>query len=103
QAMPEALVKSARRVCRGGETTVTLSGQLFMRAKITVDPSKKPKAIDYVLTGGPDKGKTQLGIYEIEDDTLKTCFAAPGKPRPADFTTATGSSRTLSVWKRTSP
>lgn len=103
QRLPDTLVKNSHRTCKGGETTVMIGSQLFMKAKITVDPSKKPKAIDYLLTDGLDKGKTQLGIYELNGDTLKTCFSAPGKPRPGDFTTAAGSGRTLSVWKRAKP
>src|SRR5215216_2242606 len=100
QAMPEEMRKTAKRVVKDGETTVTIGGQLFMKAKFTIDPAKKPKAIDYTMTGGPTEGKTQLGIYELDGDTVKFCFAAPGKDRPTDFTAKEGSHRTLSVWKR---
>ena len=58
-----------------------------------------PEAIDYVLLEGPNKGKTLLGIYELTGDTLKSCFAAPGKDRPTDFATKAGDLRTLSAWK----
>jgi uncharacterized protein (TIGR03067 family) len=100
QALPEELVKGARRVAKAGETTVTVGGQQFLKAKFTVDPSKKPKAIDYTLSDGPNKGKTQLGIYELDGDTVKFCFAAPGKDRPKEFKTVADSGLTLSVWKR---
>jgi uncharacterized protein (TIGR03067 family) len=73
---------------------------VFFKAKVTIDPTKKPKAIDYEMTEGPTKGKTHLGIYELDGDTVKFCFAAPGKDRPADFTSKEGSERTLSVWKK---
>jgi len=100
QSMPEEMRKTARRVVKDGETTVTIGDRLFMKAKFTVDPAKKPKTIDYTMTGGPTEGKTQLGIYELDGDTVKFCFSAPGKDRPTDFTTKEGSGRTLSVWKR---
>jgi uncharacterized protein (TIGR03067 family) len=100
QSMPDEMRKTAKRVVKDGETTVTIGGQLFMKAKFTIDPAKKPKTIDYTMTGGPTEGKTQLGIYELDGDTVKFCFAAPGKDRPTDFTTKAGSGRTLSVWKR---
>ncbi len=100
QPLPAEYVKGARRVARDGETTVMIGGRLFMKARYTVDPGKNPKAIDYVMTGGPTKGKTQLGIYELDGDKVKFCFAAPGKERPKEFTTGEGSGRTLSVWKR---
>lgn len=100
QPMPEEFRKSAKRVAKDGETTVMIAGQLFMKAKFTVDPSKKPKHVDYVMTGGLTKGKTQLGIYELDGDTVKFCFSSPGKERPPDFSTKEGSGRVLSVWKR---
>jgi uncharacterized protein (TIGR03067 family) len=100
QPLPADYLKSARRVAKEGVTTVTINGQLFMKAKFAIDPAKKPKTIDYTMTDGPTKGKTQLGIYELNGDTVKFCFAAPGKERPAEFKTQEGSGRTLSVWKR---
>src|SRR5580700_8386142 len=99
-AMPEATVKTGKRVAKDGETTITVSGQIYFKAKFSIDPSKKPKAIDYEMTEGPTKGKTHLGIYELDGDTVKFCFAAPGKDRPSDFAAKEGSERTLSVWKR---
>ena len=100
QAMPDDMRKQMKRVCKGDETTTTMSGQVFLKAKITIDPSKKPKTIDYEMTEGLTKGKKQLGIYEVEGDTFKSCFAAPGTERPADFSSKPGDQRTLSVWKR---
>jgi uncharacterized protein (TIGR03067 family) len=100
QPLPAEYVKGAKRVAREDETTVMIGGRLFLKARYTIDPSKKPKTIDYAMTGGPTKGKTQLGIYELDADTVKFCFAAPGKDRPGEFTTKAGSGRTLSVWKR---
>jgi uncharacterized protein (TIGR03067 family) len=101
QVMPKETVKSGKRVAKDGETTITIGGRVFFKAKFTIDPTKKPKAIDYMMTEGPTKGKTHLGIYELDRDTLKFCFAAPGKDRPTEFTAKEGSQRTLSIWKRT--
>ena len=100
QAMPEQLRKQMKRICKGDELTATMSGQVFFKATITVDPSKNPKTIDYQMTEGFTKGKTQLGIYELDGDTLKSCFSAAGAQRPKDFTTKPGDGRTVSVWKR---
>ncbi len=100
QPMPDDMLKQMKRVCKGDETTTTMGGQLFIKAKIILDPSKTPKTIDYVMLDGFTKGKTQLGIYEVDGDTFKSCFAAPGAERPTDFTSKPGDRRTLSVWKR---
>jgi len=96
--VPDAMLSDCKRVCKEGETTVTLGGQLFLKAKFTLDPSKKPKTIDYDVIDGPTKGKKQLGIYELEADTVKFCFAKPDSGRPSDF--KPGEGRTSSVWKR---
>jgi uncharacterized protein (TIGR03067 family) len=89
-----------KRICKGDETTTTMAGQIFFKAKITIDPSKKPKTIDYQMTEGFTKGKNQLGIYEVDGDTFKSCFGKPGAERPTDFTGKPGDGRTVSVWKR---
>src|SRR5207248_4045578 len=86
QPMPEDILKQMKRVCKGDEVTVTMGTQTFLKAKITIDPSSKPKTIDYDMTDGFSKGKKQLGIYELDGDSFKACFAAPGGERPTDFT-----------------
>jgi len=99
-ALPDATARTGKRVARDGETTISFGGQVYFKAKFTIDPAKKPRQIDYVMTEGPTKGKTHLGIYELDGDTVRFCFAAPGAERPTDFTAKEGSQRTLSVWKR---
>ena len=98
--VPDSMLGNSKRVCKGDETTVTIGGQLLMKAKFALDPSKKPKTIDYEMIEGFTKGKKQLGIYELNGDTVKFCFGSPGAERPPDFTSKPGDGRTLSVWKR---
>jgi uncharacterized protein (TIGR03067 family) len=99
--MPDAMAHNFQRVCRDNVLTVTNGEQLVMKAKITLDPSKTPKTIDYEVIDGPTKGKTHLGIYELDGETFKSCFAAPGEDRPTDFTSKSGDRRTASEWKKT--
>ena len=47
-----------------------------------VDPTKNPATIDFLVTKGPDAGKTQLGIYKLDGSTLKN-WLRPGGPREA--------------------
>jgi uncharacterized protein (TIGR03067 family) len=98
QSMPDDTRKQMKRVCKGDEITVTMGGQIFLKAKIAIDPSKKPKTIDYDMTDGFSKGKKQLGIYELNGDTFKACFNSPGSERPKEF--KAGDGLTLSEWKR---
>ena len=103
QPMPAEMRKQMKRVCQGNEATTMMGTQVYLKAKITLDPTRKPKIIDYEMTDGLTKGKTQLGIYEVEGDTFKACFGKPGAERPTDFTTKPGDGRTLSVWQREKP
>ncbi len=100
QPMPDEMLKQMKRVCVGDEATITMGGQVFIKAKITINPSKKPKTIDYQMTGGFTSGKKQLGIYELDGDMFRSCFSAPGGERPTDFTSKPGYQHTSSVWKR---
>jgi uncharacterized protein (TIGR03067 family) len=97
---PAESAKTGKRICKGDQVTVTFGGMMIMKATIMLDATKNPKTIDYKLTDGPNKGKTQLGIYELKDDTFKSCFAAPDHERPTEFETKPGDGRTLSVWKK---
>lgn len=62
------------------------------------------RTIDFSITSGNDKGKFQLGIYEVDGDDLKLCFAAPGTAdRPMKFASkANGAEYILSTLKRQS-
>jgi uncharacterized protein (TIGR03067 family) len=55
--MPKELVQTGKRSAKDGETTITIGGQVYFKARYSIDPAKKPKAIDYVMTEGPTKGK----------------------------------------------
>ena len=92
-----------KRVYAGREVTITMAGQLYFKATITLDTTASPRTIDYHMTGGPTVGAVQLGIYAIAGDTVRFCFAAPGASRPPVFTTVAADGRTLSTWVRVKP
>jgi uncharacterized protein (TIGR03067 family) len=98
QPMPEEMRKEMKRICKGDEITVLMGDRVFLKAKLTLDPSKNPKTIDYEMTEGYTKGKKHPGIYELNGDTFKACFNAPGAERPTEF--KAGEGLTLSEWKR---
>jgi len=85
-----------------GRASVKKADQLLFDGTIKIDPAKKPKTLDATQTSeGENKGKTFLGIYEIEGDTLRICSAEPaGKDRPAEFSSKPGSGFFLRVYKR---
>jgi uncharacterized protein (TIGR03067 family) len=94
-------VKGAKLIVKGNTWSIPGSdvgtGQ---EGTFTVDPTKKPKQTDSTTGGGPDKGKTWKGIYELKGDTQKVCLAPPGKDRPKEFSSEPGSGHLLQVWKR---
>jgi uncharacterized protein (TIGR03067 family) len=100
QPMPEDMLKQMKRVCKGDETTTTINGQVFMKAKFSLNPTNNPKTIDYQMLEGFTKGKTQLGIYEVQGDKFKACFSQPGAERPTEF--KAGEGITFSIWQRKS-
>lgn len=87
------------RTMAGNETKVVFGGQTMVHAKVRIDESTAPAAIDYLSIGRGGKTITR-GIFEWAGDQARFCMAAPGNPRPSDFSSEVGSGRTLSQWKR---
>jgi uncharacterized protein (TIGR03067 family) len=70
------------------------------KASYKLDLKHRPHAITMKALDGPDKGKPALGIFQLEGDTLKLCYALPGERSPEDFTTRPGSRHMLFILKR---
>ena len=88
-----------KRITRGHVTTVVAGPQVFLKASFTLDPSKKPNAIDYVNLEGASAGTSQAGIFELSGKALTICMSAPGRPRPADFSSTSGDGRSYTTWR----
>src|SRR5205807_79753 len=78
--MPEDRLKDRKLVLKGSAYSWT-SGAKGEAGTFTLDPTKRPKAINSTPTDGTNKGKTRKGIYAIEGETLKFCFAVSGQER----------------------
>jgi uncharacterized protein (TIGR03067 family) len=98
--LPEVMLPAFRRILKGDELAVMNGDELIMKAKVTLDPTKNPKTIDYEVIDGPSKGAKQLGIYELNGESYKSCFAAPDEERPTEFSSKQGDHRTFSIWQR---
>jgi len=83
-----------------GMFSVRLGDQVIIEGTIKIDPAKKPKTVDTTYSTGENKGKVAKGIYEIDGDTYRLCFAQPGSERPKEFSAKAGSGNTLIVYKR---
>ena len=100
----KAMEEDAKKltVVNGSDGTWSLhsEGKEISKGTSTIDPTKKPKSIDFTPTEGEGKGKLHLGIYELGEKTRKLCFAAPGKDRPAEFASMPGSEHILVTFER---
>jgi uncharacterized protein (TIGR03067 family) len=101
--LKDDMVKWCRRITRGDVTRVVAGPQVMVEARFTVDESKRPHAIDYANLAGPQKGKKQAGICERRGDVLEVCMAAPGKPRPKEFSSTAGDGRSYTTWRFEKP
>ena len=98
----EEEVKKVKLVVTGNKFRFLEGSEVGTSAEgtFTLNATKKPKATDSTANSGPDKGKTFLGIYDIEGETHKVCFAPPGKDRPKKMESEKGSGLLLIVLKR---
>ncbi len=99
QPLAAAMLSYGSRTMRGNETKVIFGGQVMVHAKIRLDESPTPIAVDYLNVGRGAKTVT-LGIMELHGDLARFCTAPAGGPRPAAFSSDPGSGRIFSEWKR---
>lgn len=78
-----AELKTMRLVVKGNEFTFT-NKDASISGKFTLDSTKTPKTIDFVLTGGKPDEKFQ-GVYEIRGERRLSCFALPKEKRPQEL------------------
>ena len=95
---------NVRMVFKGERFTVKAGDKILGEGTFKIDPSQKPKAMEQTSATGPGKGKTSLGIYELDGDTLRTCFTPAGKTdRPKEFGSKAGTEHELATYKREKP
>lgn len=81
-------------------------GQLLGVAKTPyrLNITSTSRGIDLMPTYPPNQGKTVLGIYSLEGDTLTLCLQRRAAPnRPTEFTSARQSNCELIVLERRKP
>jgi uncharacterized protein (TIGR03067 family) len=101
--VPEDQLKelNLQLIFAGDKYTERIGGKVNEEGTIKIDTTKKPATIDLNIRTGNDKGKLQLGIFEVNGDTLKLCLAVPGEDkRPTAFASPEGTKAANVVFKR---
>jgi uncharacterized protein (TIGR03067 family) len=97
--LAESFLPFGIRTITGVETKVVFGGQVMVHARMRLDESQSPIAVDYLNVGRGAKGVTH-GVIALDGELVRICMAEPGAERPSDFSCEKGSGRTFSEWKR---
>ena len=100
KSLTPTLLAYGSRTMVGAETKVVFGGQTMVHAKVRMNEEASPVEVDYLNLAGTKKGSVSRGLMTWSGPEIVFCMAAPGAPRPTDFTCEKGSGRTLSRWKR---
>jgi uncharacterized protein (TIGR03067 family) len=104
QKTPEESKKvDVKLTVKDGKYTVLFGDKQAATGTIKLDAGKTPRQIDAIAADGQFKDKAMPGIYEVKGDTMRVCFAQPGKDRPTEFHTKEGSGHMLFSYKRIKP
>jgi uncharacterized protein (TIGR03067 family) len=95
----EAMEMDGQSMSPPGDARVVIEGSRFAtfgigavyEGTVEVDSSAKPARIDMKFDKGPEKGNTNLGIYQLKGDSWKLCLATRGTVRPKSFQSTPGS------------
>jgi uncharacterized protein (TIGR03067 family) len=98
--VPAEDFKDWKSVYEENRLTLLAGDQVRRKGIVTLNPSRKIKAINTWDQDGPYTDQTVPGIYELVGDTLKLCFARPCDERPKEFTTKSGTGFLFCVYKR---
>lgn len=97
---PEEHLGTVRLVIDGDRYRYSEPGGGF-EGRYRLDPTKRPKEIDSILTTGEHRGKVAPGIYEIDGETHPVCFAPPGsEDRPTALVDSPGAGYRLYLMRK---
>jgi uncharacterized protein (TIGR03067 family) len=98
--IPPEVLKDLVTVIKDDTLKVTLKDQPLLTLKFKLGADKSPKQVDFTYLDGPDKGKTELGIYKFDGQKLVMAINDPGMDRPAEFATKAGTKISVITLKK---
>ena len=84
--MPVEWLAFGLRTMTNNEVKVVFGGQTMVHAKVRLDESTVPASVDYLNMKKGSPGVVSRGIVAWRGDEVIFATAAPGEPRPSDFT-----------------
>ncbi len=99
QKMPAAMLANGRIVIKGNRFTSTGMGAVY-KGTLELDAFTNPRQLNMKFDAGPEKGNTNLCIYELDGDSWKLCIATRGTVRPSSFGSTPGSGFALETLTR---
>jgi uncharacterized protein (TIGR03067 family) len=102
---------SAGRPVEQGEALLVIAGErferrtpahTFLRRAVVRDSAAGVAELDLHVENQPGLGDVLEGLVEVRGDELRICHAAPGRPRPASFSSTAADGQVLSVSRRRS-
>lgn len=100
--VPPPALKAITLRITGGNYEVTVEGEKEPdKGTYTLDLTTTPKRMIIKSTGGPNRGKTFLAIYEMKDaGSLRVCYDLSGTDFPKEFKAPKGSQHYLVGYRR---
>ena len=81
-----------------GSWKVEIDGRVVGQGAAKVDPTRRPKTIDYTFTGEHTGGQF-VAIYELSGDSFRHCGVLQGN-RPSEFSSKPSSGQILTTFRR---
>lgn len=81
-----------------GSWKVEIDGKIVGQGTAKIDPTRRPKTIDYTFTGEGAGGQF-IAIYELDGETYRHCGVLKGN-RPSEFSAKPGSGQILTTFRR---
>jgi uncharacterized protein (TIGR03067 family) len=90
QTISGGMLANARVEITGNRFSSIGMGSVY-EGIVILDETANPHRLDMKFDAGPEKGNTNLGIYELDGDTWKICLATRSDVRPTVFSASAGS------------
>lgn len=90
------------------QATIEVAGDHFISrgmgadyfGEVSVDDAASPAKFTLTFKGGPEAGRANYGIYEVDGHRWRFCLSMSGQAAPAAFATSPGSGSALQTLEK---